>query len=353
MPAVSRLRLSRVDIQNYKSFDQLSIELPAPSTADQLDTFVLGSKNGVGKSSLLECCALSVLGAVYPRLLTFGGRSRDESNLYELLIRSGASKARIGAEIAIDGTSNEFKLDLYVNKGFRPSEQSTLRELGDPRWIHESAFEEEEVLNSLLGMNSEPLVLPPVLFFHSYRKVQEGSFALDSMISRRRYARPRRFGGSGSLSIFKAMLVQAMMARSGLFEGVKTEGDSESILDTLNGLLREFAGGTVEKLRPGQDGTLELRVTPTGRGKSFSFDGLSSGQKEIIATLFLIWYTTRERPSVVFIDEPELHLNAEWQRIFVHQLTRFAPENQYILATHSEEIFGSVTRDRRLMLQPD
>jgi predicted ATP-binding protein involved in virulence len=78
---------------------------------------------------------------------------------------------------------------------------------------------------------------------------------------------------------------------------------------------------------------------------------LSSGQKEIIATLFLIWYQTRNKPGIVLIDEPELHLNPEWHRDFIRQLGRIAPNNQYIIATHSEDIFASVDKDRRFLLQ--
>jgi predicted ATP-binding protein involved in virulence len=73
----------------------------------------------------------------------------------------------------------------------------------------------------------------------------------------------------------------------------------------------------------------------------------------MIATLFLIWRNTAEQPGIVLIDEPELHLNAEWHGDFVEQLRKLAPRNQYILATHSEEIFRSVDESRRALLVPD
>ena len=174
---------------------------------------------------------------------------------------------------------------------------------------------------------------------------------VDSSYEGRSLGVRRRDLASGRLSTFKVILVQALMAKSGLFEGSKSRDDSEEMLERLNGLIKDFAGGSVDKLRPGPYGTLDLRVKPVHGGDSFSFDGLSSGQKEIIATLFLIWHTTRDKPSIVLIDEPELHLNAEWQRMFVHRLAELAPNNQYILATHSEEIFASVTESHRIMLE--
>jgi hypothetical protein len=347
------VRLASLHVENYKSLDKLDLSMPAPSTADQLDAFVLGSKNGVGKSSLLECCALSMIGAVFPDLLKRDRRPREMADPYELLVRSGSPKATVSAHLTVDGAPHQVSLEIAPHGVKRTSGDVSLREFADPTWLRYGASEDSDFLESILGMNSEPLLLPPILTFHSYRKVVEGNSALGAMVdpsySRRMYP-PRRYGGPGPLSTFKVVLVQALMARSGLFEGMQDKGDNESIIEKLNGLIRDFAGGIVDKLRPGPDGSLELRVAPVGGGPSFSFDGLSSGQKEIIATLFLVWFMTLGRPSVVLIDEPELHLNAEWQRIFVHQLASLAPKNQYILATHSEEIFGSVTEDRRLML---
>ncbi|MEO5366599.1 MAG: ATP-binding protein [Magnetococcus sp. WYHC-3] len=86
-------------------------------------------------------------------------------------------------------------------------------------------------------------------------------------------------------------------------------------------------------------------------GDSFAFDGLSSGQKEIISTLFLVWHYTRESPAIVMIDEPELHLNAQWHRDFVREVVRLAPNNQYLMATHSEDVFASVPASQRLSLR--
>jgi predicted ATPase len=348
-PDPNTWRLAELHIQNYKSLDDVHLSFPMPSTVDALDAFVLGSQNGVGKTSLLECCALAMIADSYPDLLGLDARMRDEPTVYDLLIRSGAKQSVITAHVG-NAATRTLKLN---HVGFHVDEKQPSRRvnLGPEQY---ASLEDGEFLNSLLGMNSEPLVLPSVLLFHSYRKVVEGSSALGAMVDpafvRRRFP-PRRYGGPGPLSTFKVVLVQALMAKSGLFEGIHTRRDNEQVLEKLNGLIKQFAGGSVDKLRPGPDGTLELRVAPSAGGASFSFDGLSSGQKEIIATLFLIWFMTQDRPALVLIDEPELHLNAEWQRVFVHQLAALAPNNQYILATHSDEIFASVAEGRRLMLQ--
>ena len=140
------------------------------------------------------------------------------------------------------------------------------------------------------------------------------------------------------------------MQQADLFDvsGVENPGTA---IDKLNELLERYVDGTISKLRPRADNTVEFRINPNRGGDSFTFDGLSSGQKEIVSTLFLIWYDTQERASVVLIDEPELHLNVQWHRSFVNSLFNLAPHNQYIVAPHSVDVMDSVEQDRRLLLE--
>jgi len=139
------------------------------------------------------------------------------------------------------------------------------------------------------------------------------------------------------------------MVKANLFEFVEDQEPDETI-EKLNELVQFYVGGTINKLRPSPDNTVDFRVKPINGDDTFTFDGLSSGQKEIISTLFLIWYHTKNNPSVVCIDEPELHLNSQWHRSFVKKLVSLAPQNQYIMATHSEDIMDSVNADRRVLL---
>lgn len=106
------LRIAQITVENYKSLDELSLELPAPSTPDQLDAFVLGSKNGVGKSSMLECCALGIIGAVFPEILSLKRRPRDFLDPHDLLIRSGARQATIRAHLGVGGATQAVELAL-------------------------------------------------------------------------------------------------------------------------------------------------------------------------------------------------------------------------------------------------
>lgn len=353
------IRLSRLTIENYKRLDHLEIDFPLPVMAGDMDIFVLGSKNGGGKTSVLECCSLLMLaGAIgkirpppYPE-------SESLLGLLSLLVKAGRTKAvlhgdfqqgenRCSVQVGIDdkGFSNpQISGDCFSVE--RESPQLRLATL-------------EEALNSILALSSEPMIRPPVLHFNSYRKVQESNPELGMLAEKYprspAYRAARRLGAARILtpvSAFKLEILRSLMGQASLFEGLDDQ-ESESTLNTLNSLIDRYCGGRIEKLRPLPDNRVDIRIRPHNSDTSFSFDGLSSGQKEMIATLFLIWRNTANEPAVVLIDEPELHLNAEWHGDFVEQLRRLAPHNQYILATHSEEIFRSVDESRRAVLVPD
>lgn len=64
---------------------------------------------------------------------------------------------------------------------------------------------------------------------------------------------------------------------------------------------------------------------------------LSSGERHLLSflTLFIIEGSKRR---VLMIDEPEISLNLEWQSKLLKLLTKFSPNSQIIVATHSPAI---------------
>ncbi|WP_024681358.1 AAA family ATPase [Pseudomonas syringae] len=69
-------------------------------------------------------------------------------------------------------------------------------------------------------------------------------------------------------------------------------------------------------------------------GETFSIDSLSSGERQLFTFLSLVVIDGRDR-DILLIDEPEISLNATWQRKLVKLLEELAPHTQIILASHS------------------
>ena len=347
------IKIRRISIRNYKGIDALDMEFPVPRLPDDPDIFVMGSRNGLGKTSIIECCALLLLGPIL-REKRFPLRDRYSIvDAPDLLIRAGECSAEIDGEIVLGDEAITVKMSINRHGRVKLSGEKLFERMLKKRSIDPES-DADDLIRAICGFTPNPVIENTFLLFHSYRKVQEGNPEMGMMLRGRNPRRPPgvRPRYEFPMSAFKLQILRSLMGQANLFEFDEEEGSSEAI-NALNKLVETYAGGTISKLRPSPDNTIDFRVNPVGRGESFTFDGLSSGQKEIISTLFSIWYHTRNRPSVVFIDEPELHLNAQWHRGFVKRLTSLAPENQYIVATHSEDVMDSVSEDRRALLSSD
>ncbi len=350
------IRLSRLKISNYKKIDSLEIDFIPPLMQGDPDILLLGSKNGGGKTSVLECCSLLILSGIFKK------RFRTHESLLDiasLLVKAGQEKASIECTVEKNNKECILSLEISCREGFSVSSVKIDKEdesfFGFNRKDYPDTL--DYPLSSIFAFSSEPLIIPPLLHFNSYRKVQELNPELGMMSDdyRGNYDMRRRIGIRSivsPVSSFKLEILRSLMGQASLFEDTDRE-QSQNVLSQLNSLILRYCGGQVEHLRPLPDNKIDIRIKPMTGRESFSFDGLSSGQKEIIATLFLIWKNTKDQPSIVLIDEPELHLNAEWHGDFVRQLHQLSPHNQYILATHSEEMFRSVDERHRAVLIPD
>lgn len=77
------------------------------------------------------------------------------------------------------------------------------------------------------------------------------------------------------------------------------------------------------------------------QGKSIiELEKLSSGEKQLLLILLNV-FLLEGKPTVVFMDEPEIALHVSWQYKLLDTLTNLNPEAQFIVTTHSPSIFGN------------
>jgi predicted ATPase len=82
---------------------------------------------------------------------------------------------------------------------------------------------------------------------------------------------------------------------------------------------------------------------------ALSSEKLSSGEKQMLSFLC---YNAFYDKGIIFIDEPELSLHLDWQRILFDTLMEQGTKNQLIVATHSPFIYSQFP-DKELILDND
>lgn len=378
------IKIRKLTLKSFKGIDELELSFPPPTFPGDPDVMVLGSANGVGKTAILEAIMLLVLlGSESLRNDRYTLKCGHGDQQWSVLDTSRAGhpitelitdvlKKRNFGDHFIKSTARSAELvgHFHVHlpeQGHGPKDWviratllnkrdveirmggSALNELIVPRGKLPDGYPlvaepvPIDAVRAMMGITNEPFVLSPLMYFHSNRAVHSGPTSLAAIAN----AHARSHDG---ISRLKMEVVKALMAKSGLFEDME-ETVATLADEKLQLFLKEFAEAKLGRLRSLPDNSLDIMVIPESGGDGYSFDALSSGEKEIISTLFLIWMAAREREHMILIDEPELHLNAQWHRDFIRQIHIQAPGSQIIMATHSEDVFASVEPERRLVIQ--
>ena len=114
----------------------------------------------------------------------------------------------------------------------------------------------------------------------------------------------------------------------------------------LNSLLKDFF------LEVDTEGTEALIVIKTKNGKQLTYNGISTGTKQLLVTAIPI-YKSNINEGVILFDEPERSLFPDIQRNLINHYTKLAPEAQFFYATHSPIIASSFEPCERFILSFD
>ena len=133
---------------------------------------------------------------------------------------------------------------------------------------------------------------------------------------------------------------------------------------SVNQFLQEKSSSAEEKGQPLQGKSLELNFGPTlsrldlepriklANSELAGLSVLSSGERHVLSLLFSATHM-RSMDGIVLIDEPELSLHVNWQRIILSELVKQVGNRQMIACTHSPEVVGDhFTRLRQLAPRP-
>lgn len=123
------------------------------------------------------------------------------------------------------------------------------------------------------------------------------------------------------------------------------------VAEERDGLLRPF--NVLNERVPKIFNYEGIRVTPGivlgEEEEAIASDKLSAGEKQMLS--FLCYNTFCEN-AALFIDEPELSLHVDWQRLLLPTLLAQGTGNQFFIATHSPFIYAKYS-DKEILLGDD
>ncbi len=124
-----------------------------------------------------------------------------------------------------------------------------------------------------------------------------------------------------------------------------TNADSEeqelnNPLRSLNDFINDFFSHGI---------TFTEKLTLGKKSNAISPDKLSYGEQQMLSFLC---YNAFSSDTTIFIDEPELSLHVDWQRLLFRTLLKQKADNQFFISTHSPFIYARYP-DKEILLGDD
>lgn len=340
------MRVKMMTMRDFRGIEEMKLDFPEARTS------VLVGINGAGKSSILDCMAI-LLSRLIGRIRTSSGTGRFFA---EQDIRNGALETRNSIEVSL----RDRVLSWRVTRRRQGSRTQSITNLDD--------------LKDVVGWFGElkpDTNVPVAVYYHVNRAV------LDIPL------RIRKRHEFDQLATYDQALAGTRNDFRIFFEWFRQREDIE------NERIRDVAakGGDVAREAQGQYGrdrqlnavrtAIErmlpgfvnprvrrqplLRMTIEKHGKELIVNQLSDGEKCLLAMAgdlarrLAIANPSLRNPldgeGVVLIDEVDLHLHPQWQRMVIPALERTFTKCQFIVTTHSPLALSYLPREQAFLIE--
>jgi predicted ATP-binding protein involved in virulence len=318
--------IRNLELKNFRCFQNYQLELATRFT-------VLIGENGSGKTAVLD--ALAIAGGCFlfgiPRAPSPTIHT-DDLRAVNLILGQTVTKEEVGeTEVIAQGE--------VVEEGMS---WKRTRESSDSRSTRKFARRIQETVQAMVqkAKSGQDVVFPILAYYGTGRLWHVGR------------TRP----GTGTRGSRFAAYQDCLNPAAGLkrlFPWFKTN-ELAALQKRQRRYALEAVRSAIVSLVPDATNALwdidwdELVIEMTNRGQQLRmpFHLLSDGYRNIVGMAALnpqlLGDATRQTPGVVLIDELDLHLHPNWQRIVVGKLMEAFPKLQFIGTTHSPFIIQSL-----------
>jgi predicted ATPase len=303
------------------------------------DINIFIGKNGAGKTTLMKLIWAVLSGNIFPIII--------KDNLYFSYLEVELDDNKV-VELEIDKVSNTLKYNLLINNVSKHQEIYDIQKLIDGNskikvFFHNNTY----------------------IFFPTFRRI-EGGFSLNNdneitlelsqVLNKLAYSLQKN-------DIHKFILA---LSTNDIVELLSREyaNIAKNIIDLQTKLLKEVANKTNGELKKYlEQGQIDkeilqkpftelsqlvkdifnkgIKITENisvgDEANAISADKLSSGEKQMLS---FFAYNMFYKKAAIFIDEPEISLHTDWQKVLFPSLLAQGTENQFFVATHSPFIYA-------------
>ncbi|WYL95444.1 MAG: AAA family ATPase [Gloeotrichia echinulata IR180] len=364
------MHIEELHLENFRGFQELTLKFPS-------DVAVFIGVNGSGKSSILDSIAIILSQFVFA--LRKQGKKVSEFDLTEDDININSDTTNNYIRVAIDSNMNRWSISR---------DRKRLKSITNRKGINLYA---SQLLQELEDKND--LSLPILVYYKTQRIVINSSSRNSSSLKdgsendeSRQFLR-----NSNQLDAYRTAFSSNVNDFQDFFDWFKEEEEYENevrlredqsfrnpSLEIVRKVIEKFLEGfpntqftNLHVVRATASRELGIRrlMTPTlvinKNGKDLKIDQLSDGEKTVlmlvvdIARRLAILNPSITNPSellnkgkgIILIDEVDLHLHPQWQRIVLPSFTKTFPSCQFIVTTHSPQVLSGIKRENVFILE--
>ncbi|WP_323145889.1 AAA family ATPase [Pseudomonas marginalis] len=337
------MRLDQLHIQNFRCYEDATFDF-------QPGFNLVVGVNGSGKTSLLQAVAAS-LHTFSSSLGKEGREISDQDVRFEIQKFEGRYRFERIYPVRLDATGFAFDLPNWEAYRARETQIKTLN-------LH-LYTKSRDVLNP---ESNKVVDLPLMAFYRADRRWN----ASDPTIEFAATLQPSRLDAytnwadaSANLKLFESWLIGKTLERLQRMSRSESSNKFDDELQLINSVLTLALPNT-----KGIEYDLEIRglLVHLDNNKSLPFSSLSDGQRGMLALVADIarrmcllnphmgGKVLENTTGIVVIDELDIHLHPGWQRTIAPTLKKAFPKIQFIAASHSPQIIGSLKPEEVILL---
>jgi predicted ATP-binding protein involved in virulence len=335
------MKVKSIDIKDFRGIHEMHIDFN-----DQVN--VLVGMNGAGKSSILDILAIT-LSRFIRRINSAKGTGR-----FFLLndIRIGARLTTCDIHINYNKKDIRWRSSKHVKAGQHINKKPELKDIAQE--INERLIADEKMslpIAIYYSVNRAVLDVPlRIRKKHTFAQVN----AYDNALSRNRNDFRLFFEWFRIREDYENEIRLNYPDEENNFKNPKDYRDTQ--LNAVRNAIDKLSGFTNLRIR-----RQPLRMEASKNGSSFNILQLSDGEKCLLsmagdlARRLAIANPGLKDPlkgeGVVLIDEIDLHLHPEWQRMIIPGLKRTFPKCQFLVSTHSPQVISHVKSESIYLLR--